>query len=390
MARLRGVLACLLALTVWGGVSVGAQAGFPPAGFAIWPEDNESAAVAACEGRGEDEAWRTSPTETAEQFVAEELGWTSPSAGEPFDSGSQVRLIVYDEEARGVFLGVVMDLFQHDDCWFVEYVFPREGGVGHEIGFTEVEGATHFLLRAWGDGHFFADYGFGDENDVPMTSGEQMLFPVEGETDTGHFFLYDDDQPDMNVEGYTLPVPMDPSTAEPASPRGGYAMWPFHFIGPYSHARSYCRRPWMHEPERVVKMFVRDEVGRDFQIERQDRAHWLVDVEDAHFRVILRHVQKDCWPVARVTSLDRTIGTEVRMEEDGYTIDFEWGDASVADITLNYGGNWDGAFIERVPGPFTKPESYDTSRPGAYWVVLSDTGGRVVGVEGSKLGPVYD
>jgi hypothetical protein len=388
MARLRGVLACLLALTVWGGVSFSARAGSPQSGFAIWPEDNEPAAAAACAGRGEDEAWRTSPERTAEEFTRDELGWTAPSAGDPFESGSQTRLIVYDAEAEGVFLGVVLDLFRYDDCWYVTEAFPREGELSVTKGFTEVDGQTNLLVRmAYWDG-IWLDYGFGDEHDVPIESEEQVLFPVEGETDTGHLFVYAEDQPSENVQGETLPAPMDPSLAEPASGRGGYAMWPFHFLSPYSQAKSYCRRPWMHDPERVVKTFVRGEIGSPTQIERQDRAHWLVDVENAHFRMILRHVQKDCWPVARVKSLDRTIDAEVRMEEDSYTIDFEWDDASAADITLNYGGNWDGAFIERVPGPFTEPDTYDTSRPGAYWVVLLDQAGDVVGVEGSKLGPI--
>jgi hypothetical protein len=386
MARVRGVIACLLALFLWGGASVPATAGFPPAGFAIWPEDNEPAAAAACADRGEDESWRTDASASAEQFTRDELGWTSPSAGEAPDDSSSVRLLVYDEDAPGIFLGIVMDLFRYNDCWYVEYVFPREGAVPHLEGFTEVDGITHLLLRAWWFGDLFVDYGFGDENDVLIEGDEQLLIPVEGETDTGHFFFYDEDQPDMNVEGHTLPAPMDPSTADPASGHGGYAMWPFHEVGRYSGVNK-CKRDWMHDPERVVKTFVRY-IGKGTVLRRQDRAHWIAQVDDARFRVVLRHVRHDCWPVRRVESLDRVIHATIRPAEPGYTVDFEWGDAATADITLNYGGLCDGAFLEHLTGPFTEPQVYDFSQQGAYWIVLSDADGRVVGVEGSRLGPI--
>jgi hypothetical protein len=89
-------------------------------------------------------------------------------------------------------------------------------------------------------------------------------------------------------------------------------------------------------------------------------------------------------------SLDRPIDTTIRPAEDGYTIDFEWGDASAASIRLDYGGLWDGAYIERLPGPFSEPESYDFSRQGRYLVTLLDEDGNVVGIEGSQLGPVTD
>ncbi|MGH2754154.1 MAG: hypothetical protein ACRDLB_06935, partial [Actinomycetota bacterium] len=69
---------------------------------------------------------------------------------------------------------------------------------------------------------------------------------------------------------------------------------------------------------------------------------------------------------------------------------FEWGDATAVDIALNYGGIWDGASIERVPGPFTEPIRLDISRRGSFWVALLDSKGRVLGVEGSALGPVTE
>ena len=166
-------------------------------------------------------------------------------------------------------------------------------------------------------------------------------------------------------------------------------MWPFHEVGRYSGV-SRCNREWMHEPGRVVRKFVREEVGELADLERQDRAHWIARVDDARFRMVLRHVRHDCWPVRRVVDMDAPPDASIRPLPDGYTIDFQWGDAANASINLNFGGDWGGVFIERVPGPFSEPASLDFSHQGAYWIVLRDADGNVVGVEGSQLGPVYD
>jgi hypothetical protein len=390
MARLRGVLACLVACFSWGGVSIQASANHIQPGFAIWPEDNEAAATAACQNRGEDEAWRTNREETAMRFVSEELGWPEPVMYTDPETESPSTAVVGDETPRRVFLGVVETLVKHGDCWYVVDVIPRESGGSTTVGFVEIDGETNLYLRSGGFGpDFFIDYGFGDENDVRGVEGERMLIPVEDETTTGHYFAYEEDQPSEYVDGRTLPVPMDPSDAEPATPLGGYAMWPFHEVGRYSGV-SRCRRDWMQEPDKVVKAFVRENVGEIDGLERQDRAHWIVSVDNARFRVVLRHVRNDCWPVRRVKSLDRVIGTTIRPLEGGDTIDFRWGDARTAAITLNYGGTWDGVFLERLPGPYSEPENYDFSRRGAFWIVLSDADGNVVGVEGSRLGPISD
>ena len=164
-------------------------------------------------------------------------------------------------------------------------------------------------------------------------------------------------------------------------------MWPFNEVGRYSGV-DRCKRDWMHEPSRVVRKFIRDEVGELSELERQDRAHWIAEVDDAPFRVVLRHVREDCWPVRRVVDLATHRNATIRPLQDGYTIDFQWGDAANASIDLNFGGDWSGAFIEWIPGPFSEAESFDFTQRGAYWIVLRDAEGRVVGVEGSQLGAV--
>ena len=405
--RIRGGLTVALLAALLSGCTETATS--PPSvattgeAFAIWPEDDEADAAAACLDRDE-EPWRTSREATAERFAEDVLGWSETSLPWRATDESPSLVRVLDSSMSGSSSGIILTLARFEECWFVRDVRPKADKdlLDMTTGFTEVDGETNLLVRYGGPGKVVADYGFGGAQRSRIRAGEQLLIPVEDEGSAGHVFLIGQEQPSSAVQGVPLPVPLDPLRKAPAPKKDGYAMWPFNFHGWYGDGPCYRkdrRTPYLHDPKSSLRRFVREELGAASpSLVRRDELHWTVRSERAHVDVTLRRVFDDCWPIKEVVNRGRRIDLTVWIDEGFLTVDLEWGEAAYAVVDVNYGPTRTETTIGRIEGPFTTVASppfelattsgvsFDLTRKGAAYVALFDSAGRLIGVEGSALG----
>lgn len=179
-------------------------------GFAIWPEDQPEDGLAACAQRTNQEAWRTDPGATADQFVRSVLKWQDPpnlSNHDVPEDAPRTTFSMTDGSMPDWALGVVIHLRQLRGCWFVAAVWPREGEIGGK--YRWVKRHEGYALRAAWTGHdpVNLEVGWGGAiRREKLRAGDSVTIPIPDPDSSGHV-LWFYDSPSESTFGQPLSPP---------------------------------------------------------------------------------------------------------------------------------------------------------------------------------------
>ena len=366
----------------------------PEEEFAAWPVDTAIEAQAECL---HPESWRTSQHETATRFAREILRLENPKV--TVDSSAD-----YPSAAvRWDVLDVGISMRQAYGCWYVTSARHREdfdsGDVGAYAGLPPNRVLFVTLPPGRSDGARVAgSFGSGFETrefDVRVQPGDPAR-PITVPANAylpGHYMSVGFGYPTVE----TIPAPPDPSSSVRVPPvptvkdmlsnqlaipgAGGCRRW---WLGGEDPGRGANRYLWLAEPRGDGRRSHTDPIGAG----KGDVRATLdgVPVEFDFWRPT-----KGCSVLGRVTSggdhPERV--RSVRVDDDAFFFDVEWGHATHAEFTYSYGNNeWDhGAVPIRNPLSFNTYAPYDNTHGGYYFVTFYDDN-RVLSVEGGALPPV--
>jgi hypothetical protein len=157
------------------------------------------------------------------------MGYPAPTTSDwtPDDTPDTARFLMNTDDAKGVFLGSLLELRRHGYCWYVVDGEPREGGwPDATVAFVHRAGRPHLLLGSHG-GLPHGEIGFGEwETPIEPRLRQTVVEMPEVDPDaTGHAIYLGPDENGVS-EGVgieTLGTVPAPPNGPPSTPLDGDA-----------------------------------------------------------------------------------------------------------------------------------------------------------------------
>jgi hypothetical protein len=332
-------------------------------GFAVWPEDTVEEGMAACEDA---EPWRLDSVNTALRFAHDVLKYPEPYVTLTIGDWAPqtIRYFVATRRVPSYELPMIVDVRQYHRCWFVVGAEPREDGFPATVSFVYRSGRPHLAIKSTVD-RTEVGYGSWERN---VVGGEQVVLdlPDLEPAATGHVISLGTCQRACNANAWTLGFVPKPATTEVAvltsdelvSTRGICRAGSFH-----SRLRALVNLYAMTVEKPIETSYGKPKVGnvvvkgqrqlRHLGIKplSDDRWSFTVDRADLEARVI--RVRDGCWSITSIDDLDYDVLKALHVDQESFTFDLRWGEATSATIALSNrrgGDSWD---LERLNGPIT-------------------------------------
>lgn len=391
-------------------------------GVAVWPEDTVEEAQQACAEQADDQPWRLSPTKTALRFARVMLDHEKPYVEEELsDFGTdEARLWLYAPE---VFLSNIFELRRHGVCWFITRGDEREDSIGASVVFAYEDGVKHAYLEHWDDGStYFEELGFGQHvtqwGPTKTLTKRSWALP-KGLDDEGHVLAVEWDSRG-EVQGgeavYARPLPPPPSigSGERVFPVGERFSWDSI---PEEDRKRSCRLSSTTEsrPRRVLNYMLQwvfgnampsgpypkvlrtgphGWIGDRVRVDKLAVGKWRVKIDDVRYLVVVVKGAEDCWALEKWVPMDKERPLkEAFVDEGSASIDFRWGRAGKASVSVGYGTDLDGALVHDDVSSWvafyrSRYEEYDPGVPVAGRVtVIQYRAGRYVNAFVRRLPP---
>ena len=376
--------------------------------FAVWPVDTIIEAKTECIGG---EEWRRSAEETATTFAREVLILERINLGDfrRFDDDEGAISV---SEGRSLW-STGLGLREAYGCWYVtgvSYEDDYSSGdpvayagsppnqvlflpIGDPAGYT---GGPVFVRGTLGSGFNTLDL------DIRIDTGDPARnVMVSAASDLPGHYMYSYDSPEddgsRSVNADTVPPPPDPAASVQVPPPsrirdmlaeqlrlrnvGGCKRW---WLGDEDPVRGALHYLWIAEPRGDGRRSHTDPV-------RAGKGDLSGTLDGVRVRFDFWRPTKGCSVLGRVTSVgSQPEGVRsVRVDDDAFFFDLDWGRATHASLEYSYGNNLGDHSVPPIRNPLgfnTYPPRDNTS--GGYYFVTFYNGNRVLAVEGGALPPV--
>lgn len=325
-------------------------------GFAVWPEDTVQEGLEAC---AEAEEWRFDADGTAERYALDVLEYPQPRLN-PVGQDEVARYAITSEADE---LGSVIDLKKYDRCWFVVNVTPREGGFLPSLLFAHAEDGQPLFIIGGGSE---TEIGYGTwETVVENTEGQTVVDPPDLPPDaTGHFAAISSYTGVNSISAFPLGFIPEPATTN-VRPLTRAELRETAGVCPGSEGFGSPQLALADLYESKFDQTV-DQRGRrplfrgGNEIERITNDEWILRVDGAELRATVPELKQGCWAVFALNS--GNLLDDLKVAEDAFTFDIDWGDATAADVLLGNGRGGDYWTVERLDHPVTV-SGLDTRNP---------------------------